>query len=218
MPKGNSLKQLKNAIDNTVNGSKELFYWNKKEAVSLLQRAGLQLPGWLPQDGFVNSIRDTQSNVKVRMNDVTESQQFKRWFGKSKLVNQDGTPKRVYHWTSSEFTVFDTEQSGRNQGKTHGDGIYLSTSKNAFAYAGNTLMELYASIKHPFEMRLTRAQAEKVYEKYAAPHHDDKYGVYRPHAIESLMSELKVFDYLDEYAKESGVKTRTRDIMQSGKP
>lgn len=32
------------------------------------------------------------------------------------------------------------------------------------------------------------------------------------------MSELKVFDYLDEYAKESGVKTRTRDIMQSGKP
>ena len=178
--KGNSLKQLKTAIDNTVNGSKELFYWNKKEAVSLLQQAGLQLPGWLPQDGFVNSIRDTQSNVKVRMNDVTESQQFKRWFGNSKLVNRDGTPKRVYHWTSSEFTVFDTEQSGRNQGKTHGDGIYLSTSKNAFAYAGDTLMELYASIKHPFEMRLTRAQAEKVYEKYAAPHHDDKYGVYRP--------------------------------------
>ena len=43
--------------------------------------------------------------------DATQSQQFKRWFGDwqnhpesaSKVVNEDGTPKVVYHGTGSEF-------------------------------------------------------------------------------------------------------------------
>ena len=35
----------------------------------------------------------------------------------------------MYHRTNSTFTVFDTSKSGSNQGKTHGDGIYLSTSR-----------------------------------------------------------------------------------------
>ncbi len=56
--KSNALTQLKNAIDNTVNGNVELFYWNKKEALALLQKAGLQLPSPLPQDGFVRSMED----------------------------------------------------------------------------------------------------------------------------------------------------------------
>lgn len=43
--------------------------------------------------------------------DATQSQQFKRWFGDwqnhpesaNKVVNEDGTPKVVYHGTGSEF-------------------------------------------------------------------------------------------------------------------
>ena len=30
---------------------------------------------------------------------ITETQQFKRWFGNSKVVNEDGTPMIVYHGT-----------------------------------------------------------------------------------------------------------------------
>lgn len=205
--KGNAISQLKTAVENTINGKNELFYWNKKEALTLLQAKGLQLPSSLPGEDFVNSIRNNSSNVKTKFNDVTESLQFKRWFGKSKAVNNDGSPRILYHRTNADFTVFDIDRSGTNQGKTHGDGIYLSTGKDAFDYAGDKVMQLYASIKHPFEMYLTKNQAERIYDKYFKPFHVDKYNTYRPHVIQSLQSATKVFDYLTEAAETNGIKT-----------
>ena len=75
--KGNAISQLKAAIENTINGKNELFYWDKKEALTLLHKRGLQLPNVLPQEDFVNSIRNNSSNVKTKFNDVTESLQLK---------------------------------------------------------------------------------------------------------------------------------------------
>ena len=75
-------KQLYDAIIDEANGKFSLLYWNKKEAVSLLQSAGLQLPGSLiPRDGFIHSIRENNSPVKYKFKNVTESLQFVRWFG-----------------------------------------------------------------------------------------------------------------------------------------
>lgn len=207
--KSNALSQLRDAISHTNQGKTELFYWDKKEAINLLQRRGLQLPNRLPQTGFVNSIRDISSNVKIKFNDVTETQQFKRWFGKSKAVNKDGTPRVLYHYTNTDFTVFDTERSGKNQGKTKGDGIYLSTSEDEFSYAGNKAMKLYASIQHPFEMQFTEAEANGIYDKYFKPFHEDRFNTYRPHVINSLMAPVKVFDYLNEAAETNNTKTST---------
>ena len=62
---------LSDAIVHTANGASELFYWNKKEAYTLLQVAGHQLPGGLPRDGFVSSICDTGSNVKTKYSGQT---------------------------------------------------------------------------------------------------------------------------------------------------
>ena len=54
---------------------------NKKTA-ALLQRAGLQLPrGLFRNNGYIHSIRDNGSNVKPKFKNITESLQFKRWFG-----------------------------------------------------------------------------------------------------------------------------------------
>ena len=58
-----------------------MLYINKKEALSLLQGAGLQLPsGLMPRDGFIHSIREKASPVKPKFENITESQQFKRLF------------------------------------------------------------------------------------------------------------------------------------------
>lgn len=75
--KGNAISQLKTAIENTINGKNELFYWDKKEALTLLHEEGLQLPSFLPPEDFVNGIRNNSSNVKTKFNDVTESLQLK---------------------------------------------------------------------------------------------------------------------------------------------
>ena len=111
---------LYNAINDEANGKTSLFFWNKKEALSLLRVPGLQLPNQTPQDGFIHSIREKGANVNTRFENVTQSKQFKRWFGDwennpkkaSKVVNDDGTPKIVYHGTKDfGFTVFDISKS-----------------------------------------------------------------------------------------------------------
>ena len=45
----------------------------------------------------------------------TETKQFKRWFGDSKVVDRDGEPLVVYHATDAEFTVFDRDKLGKNR-------------------------------------------------------------------------------------------------------
>lgn len=152
--------------------------------------------------GSTISISDLYSLVK------SNDKNFKE-IPASKVVNKDGTPKVVYHYTNGDFTVFNTDASGSNQGKTHGDGIYVSTSPTEFKYAGKNRMELYADIKNPFEMELTPEQADYILDKYASKNHDlDAYdGAYREHAKSKLTSPIRVFDYLNEYAKDNNIKT-----------
>ena len=68
------------------------------------------MPGDLfPNNGFVHSITDNDAPVKPNFKNVTETQQFKGWFGDweknpntaSKLVNKDGAPKVVYRGTDN---------------------------------------------------------------------------------------------------------------------
>ncbi|MBE7062485.1 MAG: hypothetical protein E7390_01675 [Ruminococcaceae bacterium] len=160
--KGNAItKLLADALNDEAKGNISVFYWNKKEALSLLQRAGLQLSGGLPQDGFIHSITENGSPVKPRLKNITESQQFKRWFGNSKVVNEDGTPKVVYHGTSKGgHTVFDAW--GRGKFGLFGIGIYMTENREvAEGYTkkgkGTTpqVYELYANIINPLDMDKT---------------------------------------------------------------
>ena len=131
-----------------------------------------------------------------------------------KLLNRNGTPRVMYHYTDSTFTVFDPARSGSNQGMRLGDGIYISSSKTAFMDYGKNRIDVYADIKHPFEMKLTKAQADEVLNTYAATKHNlDEYGgVYRKHAQQKLMTPTRVMDYLSEYAADNGIKTS--DILK----
>ncbi|HEY2851127.1 MAG TPA: hypothetical protein VGI97_14710 [Gemmatimonadaceae bacterium] len=43
---------------------------------------------------------------------VTETPEFKKWFGKSKVVKDDGTPLEVYHGTVGDFSEFDAGKLG----------------------------------------------------------------------------------------------------------
>ena len=106
---------------------------NKKEALSLLRVPGLQLPNQTPQDGFIHSIREKGANVNTRFEDVTQSKQFKRWFGDwennpkkaSKVVNDDGTPKIVYHGTRADLNIFELQPEA-TFGRALGDGFYFT--------------------------------------------------------------------------------------------
>ena len=65
---------------------------------------------------------------------------FSAWFGEgSNLVNEDGTPMRLYHGTDSNFTRFRESKSG-----AMGRGIYLGQDPEASEGYGDRMMIVYA--------------------------------------------------------------------------
>ena len=52
-----------------------------------------------------------KADIQYRPEQV-ETPEFKRWFGDSKVVDEDGKPLVVYHGTHSKFTVFEPGRAG----------------------------------------------------------------------------------------------------------
>ena len=146
---------LTKALNDHKSTEPHVFYLDKAKATALYQGSKVTVPK-MPNtsDGFVSSIRDVNSPVKLKIKDVTESRQFKRWFGKSKVVNADGSPKTVYHQTENDFTVFDTRREGagtRDNGTPF--GIFLKSSNRDIGLKGKKQMALYARIVNPLRAR-----------------------------------------------------------------
>ena len=138
-------------------GDNSVFYV-KKEAADLLG-AGVQFPEQLKaaasSDGIV---RKFDSKINMSIENVTQSQQFKRWFGDwqnkpetaSKVVNADGTPKVVYHQTGNDFTIFDVRKNGAGTRDNETPfGIFLKSSSRDIGLNGKKQMALYANIRNP---------------------------------------------------------------------
>ena len=115
------------AAQDEAKGKKfSVYYVDIKKATGLLRGAKVLMPKMpaTSSDGYINSITDPGSPVKPKFDSVTETQQFKRWFGvwqnhpntASKIVNADGTPRVMYHGSPAQFTIFDkkkTKSSGQ---------------------------------------------------------------------------------------------------------
>ena len=173
---------LTNAIKKSNNGETTLFYVDKVKAAALYQVARVPMPKMPDTDnGFVASIRDEGSTVKPKLKNVTQSQQFKRWFGDwqnhpesaSKVVNADGTPKVVYHGTNAEFNTFQQE-----------NGAYFFSESRDYAESmadergGNRIIESYLRMKNPYTVKLPPQQftdnvAEAPFIRYAKEHGHD---------------------------------------------
>lgn len=159
----NVVPLVNEAIAQFNSGENSVFYV-KKEAENLLG-AGVQFPKRLKDaassDGIV---RKFDSKVNMSVQNLTQSQQFKRWFGDwqnhpdnaSKVVNEDGTPKIMYHGTSEQngnFTVFDESKAVKRGGlgfKALGKGNYFTATpligKERY---GSRVIEAYLSIQKP---------------------------------------------------------------------
>jgi len=86
--------------------------------------------------------------------DITETEEFKAWFGNSKVVDSSGKPLVVYHGTGSEFEEFSKDFMGDNWHGDLGDGFYFTNKKmiaSEFAkdVGGSTILNVYLSLKNP---------------------------------------------------------------------
>ena len=96
--KGNAItKLLTDAIQKENAGETGVYYWKKNEAQNLYARAGVQFPGSAVQDGLIHSILNNDSPVNRKFMEQTETTQFKRWFGDSKVVDEEGKLRVMHH-------------------------------------------------------------------------------------------------------------------------
>lgn len=81
----------------------------------------------------------------------TAKKNFKKWFGDSKVVDENGQPLVVYHGTNADFEIFDYDKIGTN-GTSEGVGFYFTddirTAEDYKKQNGN-LIKSYVSIKKP---------------------------------------------------------------------
>lgn len=73
-------KLLANALNDYTNGQNTLFYWNKKQAIALLQKARVVMPKDSAQarDGYIVSVRDAGSPVKPKMEHRTAQREISK--------------------------------------------------------------------------------------------------------------------------------------------
>ena len=109
---------------------------------------------------------------------LTNTDNFKKWFGKSVVVDENGEPKVMFHGSWNAFREFRVEQiklSKTAMTLWSGPGFYFSDNrKSAEIYAGgknNSIYEVFLRIEKPLivdetgssESPITKAQAEKIF-------------------------------------------------------
>lgn len=79
---------------------------------------------------------------------------FYKWFGNSKVVDEQGRPLVVYHGTNAEFDTFDKNKAF--------DGAFYFSPNKEFAKGYGNIMPTYLSIKNPTTIiPASRIQKEK---------------------------------------------------------
>ena len=118
--------------------------------------------------------------------DQTQTENFKRWFGDSKVVDAQGKPRVVYHGTAADFNEFATRKATDKDGRKLGMG--WGKGKFYFAETGQA-----ASSAAQFAQMTGRGQQQNVMPVYLA--------VQRP---------IDASDYLGQVAAEQA-SGKTRD-------
>ena len=77
-----------------------------------------------------------------------KSPYFKKWFGKSKVVDENGEPLVVYHGTDREFTSFDPEKLSTGQ-NFEGAGFYFTNAISEAQIFGKNVHEVYLKLNNP---------------------------------------------------------------------
>ena len=155
---------LKPALEEEKKKRVGIFYFDKEKAKRY--SAGSKNPGGIPS-GVVHTIHDEGSPVKGEFKKQTETLQFKEWFGKSKVVDEEGKPLVVYHGSTADFTEFSYKFANRN-GQADGRGFYFTDNRSfaeGYQNKDGKLFEVYLSIQKPLnpdKLTITKAELRKI--------------------------------------------------------
>lgn len=79
--KNNINDLIKEAVVLETTGKIGFYYLDKKRTQNIFKKSGYQLPSQLKNSGSDIIIRSIDDNVNRKINNITQSKQFIRWFG-----------------------------------------------------------------------------------------------------------------------------------------
>lgn len=165
LPKSANPKQWINRIGNFVGHDKaedlsELHDWlNEKEAKQKVSK----------QD-VLDKVKDINEKSLYQKGNKTETPEFKKWFGDSKVVDKQGNPLIVYHGTNKTFSEFKEGKLGSVFKKSEAGFFFSDNRDDADLFARmaakepsilqkigisenkEQIIEAYLSIKNPYEL------------------------------------------------------------------
>ena len=95
------------------------------------------------------SDKEISRSVKVDSEGRSLSKQQIEFFKDSKIRDEEGRLKVMYHGTTEDFTVFDFEKFGGKNGSQDGLGIYLTDNKEIADIYGDRIIESYVNVTRP---------------------------------------------------------------------
>lgn len=130
---------------------------HKAKAIQLMNGKGLQLPNSSPANGLVHSIDNVGSPVKLRFIKQTDTKQFDRWFGNSKMADEKGKPRIYRHGTNSgDFYIFDKNLIGTaREGDVgfYGNGFCFAYTEGGARGYGKDVKPACLKIENPFNFQ-----------------------------------------------------------------
>lgn len=183
------------------------FLWNKNNGYSL-DKAPNGADSILFKSLLDNYNGDRQAALKAKAKVYTSN--FTNWFGDwtkedktdvSKIVDENGEPKVVYHYTTERFDTFSLAFFGQSDGGDLGEGFYVTPTspeedtKKHYDYFtkgyGNIVMPLFVNIKNPIPKQKVKEIGISWFTRRKKPYKSYK---------EKLQEEIKKLEFIiDDY-------------------
>ena len=156
-----------NAALNAATGLKEVIRISKRHRWSSVSKKENVLSEE-EQTILKNAPRDSQGRLLApngKLSNLTERQYaqvrtkaFKKWFGDwendpenaSKVVDENGEPRVMYHGSPDLFDTFSYDFFGRTDSGDNGRGFYFAYRKETAKGYGDNIYHVFLNVKHPF--------------------------------------------------------------------
>ena len=106
---------------------------------------------------FFDDPKLDKKDEEQQLRELTETQEFKSWFGKSKAVDANGNPMVLYHGSTADWYEYDISKAGNVGQDYYGAGIYTTPNEfiaNMFtgpkdSEVKGSIYPLFVSIQNP---------------------------------------------------------------------
>ena len=164
--------------------------WNGRAAVvgrgDVFAQGAARITGTITVDGIERQVVNSKGQPLAQTDEGLRN--FWRWFGDSKVVDEQGRPLVVYHGTAGDFAEFDVARAGGNYPTTGGRrGFFFTSSPITAGVYAEQPAYAYLNPERPEAVEFGEGTANvmPVYLKIAAPlesktkQSPDKYFDYR---------------------------------------